>query len=264
MLYSRPGPNSPVRVLAVNSSRRSRLRDLSTSPPPPPSTSHPHSHLSSSPAASSANTLELSPHHHSSQQPPHHRHRQHHHSSTSSSSSPAPPGHAASPSPSLSPTPPPTGPQPQALVVEQPNTATTSFIAATTGSSTHDSSGNLGSSHGQGEAKKPPSDIDTGLAKSSPTEERRKSQEKTIFGIIIPGSQNGIRSPERNGLSRAEVAESVEMRRKSLSNHTSASSTPKNSPKVKKRKNKLGGHFRSSKFLCVFFVGGGEYFACVF
>ena len=88
-------------------------------------------------------------------------------------------------------------------------------------------------------------DISTGQKKLP--ENRKNSQEKTLFGIIVQNSQNGTQASEKAGLSHAEVVENDEKRWRRHSNHTSASSTPKNSPKVKKQKFKLGSHFRNSK-----------------
>ena len=86
-----------------------------------------------------------------------------------------------------------------------------------------------------------PEQPETGAAK-------QHSQEKTLFGVIV---QNGARSPsggdDKQGLTHAEVVAEQE-RRSRHSNHTSASSTPKSSPKIKKQKLKLGAHFRNSEF----------------
>ena len=118
-------------------------------------------------------------------------------------------------------------------------TTTTSFIAVNNGN---------GIQQQDEEEEHATTDNITGQRSSSGQSESMKiTQEKTLFGMII-GSRNGAGSPSaKEGLTHSEVAADEE-RRNRLSSHTSNSSTPKNSPKVKKHKVKLGAHFRNSTY----------------
>jgi hypothetical protein len=88
-------------------------------------------------------------------------------------------------------------------------------------------------------------DIITGQQKLSPDE---KQSGKTLFGVIVPGSRNGTEEGRKKGLTHAEVLADQEARvRRHSSQTTSSSSTPKNSPKVKKHKLKITTHFRNSE-----------------
>lgn len=73
----------------------------------------------------------------------------------------------------------------------------------------------------------------------------KKTQDKTLFGVIVSTTQNGS-SAKKEGLTQGEVLEEEERRNSRHSNHTSASSTPKSSPRVKKHKLKIGA-FRNSE-----------------
>lgn len=132
-------------------------------------------------------------------------------------------------------------PPPPVTSTDTANTTTTSFIAVTNGNSIQQQSK---------EEEHPTTDNITGQ-RSSPgqLESTKITQEKTLFGVIV-GSRNGAGSPsEKEGLTHSELAADQERRNRRSSNHTSTSSTPKNSPKIKKHKIKIGAHFRNSTLI---------------
>ena len=79
----------------------------------------------------------------------------------------------------------------------------------------------------------------------------KQSQNKTLFGVIVPGARNGTENGGKKGLTHAEVSEDQDLRVRRHSDHTSSSNSPKGSPSAKVKKHKLQkitAHFRNSEY----------------
>ncbi len=122
-------------------------------------------------------------------------------------------------------------PPPPSITAVPTTTTTTSFIANSYSSTAVE-----------------PKDTLTGQAESP---DHKQLQAKKLFGVIRPtgSSRDGTPNISKRGLSLDDLLDDQERRGQRLSNHTSTSSTPKNSPRMmKQHKIKLNGHSRNGEW----------------